>query len=178
MTARPAPWQQWVSLRRLPLQLCLLALCITLVTLGLRVAIDQRPAADAIEAMARGQFDSAAQHYRMEANAGNPDATNRLGNLYLLGLGVDQSVSRAAALYFEAASDAHAGAQLNLGHLYRAGSGVARDPYRAFSWYQFADITGSPWAENYMNHVAAEATLMPVRIEKWFDLDELVAEGL
>ena len=132
--------------------------------------------------MANGDFEQAALFYKKAASAGNKVASNSLGNLYYLGLGVELDYVKASELYFEAASAGIADAQMNLAHLFKQGLGVAPDRMRAFAWYSMADRFGNPAAEYYLRQISQEWTLSPLQINtamnKWSKLPALVAEGL
>lgn len=144
--------------------------------------LDQRPAADYLEAMANGQYRRASEFISSEAADNNPRALNALANQYYLGLGVEQDYAHAASLYHAAASQGYAPAELNLGHLYKQGLGVDKSVERAFAWYVHSDIADNPWAEYYMSQISVELTLTPLQMatirEKWRKLDRLAAEPL
>lgn len=137
---------------------------------------------NAAAAMATGHYHVAAKYYQQAVNEGDQRASNSLGNLYYLGLGIERDYQRASQLYFEAARAGIADAQLNLGHMFKLGLGVKSDPMRAFAWYNMADIHGSPAAELYMTQISQEWTLSPLQIStaltKWSKLKMLVDEGL
>ena len=159
-----------------------LPLAVAAVLSALLYWLGNRSGDSAAEAMAAGKYRLAGERFEAEAHRGDPAAQNSLGNLYYLGLGVNQDFERAAELYFAAARQGQAAAQLNLGNLYKQGLGVGSDPMRAFAWYKMADMHGNPMAEYYLTQLAIEFTLSPLQIEavarKWPRLDLLVAEGL
>jgi len=132
--------------------------------------------------MANGQYSTAAELYRKAAHDGDRRASNSLGNLYYLGLGVTADYQQASKHYYEAAVAGVADAQMNIGHLYKQGLGVEHDPMRAFAWYHMADVHGNVAAEFYMKQITEEWTLSPLQIstalEKWSTLPALSAEGL
>lgn len=132
--------------------------------------------------MASGDFERAAMFYQRASGKGDKMASNSLGNLYYLGLGVERNYQQASELYFAAASVGIAEAQMNLGHLFKQGLGVDHDPMRAFAWYNMANIHGNPAAEYYLRQITQEWTLSPLQINtamtKWAKLSSLVAEGL
>ena len=137
---------------------------------------------NATAAMAAGRYGLAANYYSEAARQGDRRASNSLGNLYYLGLGIDRDYQRASQLYFEAARAGIPEAQLNLGHMFKLGLGVNSDPMRAFAWYNMADIHGSPAAELYLKQITQEWTLSPLQIStaltKWAKLQSLIDEGL
>lgn len=154
-----------------------IAICI-----GLYVYFGPSRPHTAVAAMATGRYDIAAEYYAQAVSEGDRRASNSLGNLYYLGLGIERDYQRASQLYLEAAGAGIADAQLNLGHLFKLGLGVESDPMRAFAWYNMADIHGSPAAELYMSQISREWTLSPLQIStalsKWSKLEFLVDEGL
>lgn len=136
----------------------------------------------AYDAMAAGKYEKAANFYAEAVATGDQRASNSLGNLYYLGLGIERDYSKASQLYFSAARAGIAEAQLNLGHMFKLGLGLEPDPMRAFAWYNMADIHGSPAAELYMKQISQEWTLSPLQINtaltKWSKLSHLIDEGL
>lgn len=157
---------------------------VSAVLIGSTVAIflTLRSASTATDAMAKGRYDLARDFYATTAEDGNPDALNALGNLHYLGLGGQTDYRQAAQLYFNAAAQGHAGAQLNLAHLFKQGFGVNTDLMRAYAWYRMSDISGSPWAEYYITQTALEYTLSPMQMatanEQYPRLRMLVDAGL
>ncbi len=141
-----------------------------------------KPARTAEQALAAGDYKTANTLFTTDAETGNTDALNALGNLSYLGLGVPQDFLTAAHWYFAAARNGHAAAQLNLGNLYKQGLGVPFDAMRAFAWYTMSDQHGNATAEIYLRQIAVEYTLSPLQInlasKKWRQLTSLVAEGL
>lgn len=137
---------------------------------------------NATSAMATGEYKIAADYYAEAITEGDQRASNSLGNLYYLGLGIERNYPQATQLYFNAAKAGVAEAQLNLGHMFKLGLGVESDPMRAFAWYNMADIHGSPAAELYMKQISQEWTLSPLQIStalsKWSKLSHLIDEGI
>jgi TPR repeat protein len=78
------------------------------------------------------------------------EALYNQGIAYRVGIGVNQDVHRAAALFLKAAKRSHAGAQYELGHMYKQGLGVTKDINKAIKWL-------SKSANN--NHVRAQYSL-------------------
>jgi len=156
----------------------------TLATLLLvMVRPDLLPASgDARDAMARGRYAEAVEHYAREAATDDPRALTALGNLHYLGMGTVQDPAMAARLYHRAAGMGHTPAQINLGNLYSQGLGVPLNALRAFGWYNMASIHGSPAAEYYLYQISVEYTISPLQqssaAERWRSLDLLMAEAL
>ncbi len=72
------------------------------------------------------------------AEEGDPDAQNKIGEIYERGVGSEPDYTLAAAWYRKAAEQGHKRAQINLGFLYEKGLGVERDPEAALAWYRKA----------------------------------------
>lgn len=73
-----------------------------------------------------------------QANQGDTEAQNRLGELYAKGRGVPQDYTQARTWYEKAASQGHPLAQNNLAELYFAGLGGPQDYVRAYMWVSLA----------------------------------------
>lgn len=78
------------------------------------------------------------QTLQTQANQGDTEAQNRLGELYAKGRGVQQDYAQAREWYGKAASQGHPLAQNNLAELYFAGLGVSQDYVRAYMWVDLA----------------------------------------
>lgn len=137
-------------------------------------------ASNAREAMGFGQYSRAFEFYLVDAENGDGNAQNSVGNLYYLGLGIERDFDAANLWYRKAASGGHAAAQLNLGHMYKQGLGVVQDPVRAFGWYHMSNIYGNPTAEYHLTQISREYTLSPLMIEsaieRWTKLSEILNE--
>lgn len=179
--AVPRSYAAWPDRRGLAMAGSLLGIALIICLLA-AAHYHFRPAANAVSAMASGNYRAAVKLYTEAAANGDRRASNSLGNLYYLGLGVELDYTMAAKHYLESASAGVADAQLNIANLFKLGLGVTHDPMRAFAWYNMADIHGNPAAEFYMKQISQEWTLSPLQIstalEKWSRLPALVAEGL
>ncbi len=78
------------------------------------------------------------QTLQTQANQGNAEAQNGLGELYAKGKGMVQDYAQARAWYEKAAAQGHPHAQNNLAELYFAGLGVPQDYVRAYMWVDLA----------------------------------------
>jgi TPR repeat protein len=78
------------------------------------------------------------QTLQTQANQGDTEAQNRLGELYAKGRGVTQDYAQARAWYEKAAEKGHPLAQNNLAELYFAGLGGPPDYVRAYMWVNLA----------------------------------------
>jgi uncharacterized protein len=73
-----------------------------------------------------------------QADQGNAEAQNDLGELYAKGKEMPQDYAQARAWYEKAAAQGHPHAQNNLAELYFAGLGVPPDYVRAYMWVNLA----------------------------------------
>lgn len=101
-------------------------------------------------ALANGYYRTAEKLALREAEAGDLNAQNALGNLYYLGLGVERDYSRAAHWYLKAALAGNTNSQINISHLYRLGQGVPRDKLRALGWLSVARRGKNERAEGHI----------------------------
>lgn len=84
---------------------------------------------------------------RERANAGDAQAQNLLGNMYVVGKNLPQDYATARQWYEKAADQGNAAAQYNLGALYHNGQGVSRDYATARGWYEKAAAQGFSQAQ-------------------------------
>lgn len=101
---------------------------------------------DGAAAYSLQNYAKAVTEWRPLAEAGNPQAQFRLGDLYESGRGVARDPALAAQWYERAARSGQARAALRLGDLYRQGHGVAGDAATAVRWYARAAEAGEPSA--------------------------------
>jgi TPR repeat protein len=80
-------------------------------------------------------------------NAGDANAQNYLGEMYLNGTGVAQDYGQAAHWFQLAAAQGNIGGQVNLGQMYMNGTGVAQDYGQAAHWFQAAAAQGNAVAQ-------------------------------
>ena len=78
---------------------------------------------------------TALQLWSGPAKDGDPEAQNRLGQIYELGIGTEPDYNEAAKFYRRAADAGSRAAALNLASLYDRGLGVAKDPAKAKQYY-------------------------------------------
>ena len=82
--------------------------------------------------------DYALQAWVAQAEAGEAEAMNNVGEIYEQGVRGVPDHAQAAAWYRKAAEAGSRRAQTNLGALYEQGLGVAADPSQALAWYRRA----------------------------------------
>jgi len=76
------------------------------------------------------------------AEAGDPEAQNRLGFMYDTGEGVPEDDSQALGWYMKAAEQGLDRAQYNVGGMYYKGEGTRQDKVEAALWFQQAAEQG------------------------------------
>lgn len=102
----------------------------------------------------RANYKTALLAWLDEANKGNKEAQNYVGEIYEKGLGLAPDYQTAALWYQRAAAQGYARAQINLGNLYEKGLGVAQDPVKALNLYRAASGVKDDTLE-YASSIAA-----------------------
>ena len=74
--------------------------------------------------------------FQKAAEAGNANAMNELGSVYVNGQGVERNIERGVGWYEKAAQSGSTAAMENLGSLYENGYGVEQDYEKAEEWYR------------------------------------------
>ncbi|USI99729.1 sel1 repeat family protein [Xanthomonas prunicola] len=88
--------------------------------------------------------------YEVAANAGHPEAMNRLGRCHELGFGTDTNEVLAALWYRRAAEHGLDWGMYNLAHLYASGRGMAQDHVQALALYRRAAERGHAKSMNFL----------------------------
>ena len=86
----------------------------------------------------RANYQTALKVWMGQAEAGDADAQNYVGEIYLKGLGTDPDYTKAAEWFEKAAAQGSRRARINLGYLYEQGLGVTKDISRALNLYREA----------------------------------------
>ena len=86
----------------------------------------------------RANYSTALGVWVAQANTGDLQAQNYVGEIHEKGLGVAPNYEEAARWYRAAADKGHARAQSNLGFLFEKGLGVKKDLAEAQKWYRKA----------------------------------------
>lgn len=81
------------------------------------------------------------------AEQGDPDAQNRVGEMYHFAEGVAQNFQEAMKWYLRASENCHPVAPNHIGRLYLNGEGVKKDPNQAAKWYLIAAERGDPFGQ-------------------------------
>lgn len=86
----------------------------------------------------RADYRTALKVWLPQAEAGDPEAQNYVGQIYEKGLGLKEDYQTAAYWYEKSAEQGFSEAQINLGYLYEKGLGVAQDSAKALNLYRRA----------------------------------------
>jgi len=91
----------------------------------------------------RADYQTALKVWLGQAEAGDADAQNYVGEIYLKGLGTAPDYAKAAQWFEKAAGQGSRRARINLGYMFEQGLGVSQDTARALNLYRDASgITG------------------------------------
>ncbi|WP_295543442.1 trypsin-like peptidase domain-containing protein [uncultured Thiohalocapsa sp.] len=138
---------------------------------GNHVTAEQSPLDLGIAALKRGDHETAAQMFRIEAEAGSAYGQYNLGVMYDNGFGVPQSDAEAVRWYRMAAEQGDATAQLKLGVMYDGGFGVPQDYAEAARWYRMAAEQGDAKAQFNLGVMYADGEGVPrndAEAVRWF----------
>ena len=86
----------------------------------------------------RANYRTALKVWEGQAESGDADAQNYVGEIYLKGLGTEPDYARAAQWFGKAAAQGSRRARINLGYMYEQGLGVPQDVARALNLYREA----------------------------------------
>ncbi len=84
------------------------------------------------------------------AESGNAAAQFRLGQSYMLGIGIDKDINKAIIWISKAAQMHNHNALCHLGYYYENGMGVQKDEFQAYSFYKKAALKGHPDAASFL----------------------------
>ncbi|MET0123248.1 MAG: tetratricopeptide repeat protein, partial [Candidatus Thiodiazotropha sp. 6PLUC9] len=86
----------------------------------------------------RADYRTSLRVWLPQAQEGDAEAQNYVGEIYEKGLGIEPDYKTAAAWYQKAAAQGNSRARINLGFLYEKGYGVDKDLAQALNWYRKA----------------------------------------
>lgn len=101
--------------------------------------------------------DEAANWFRLAAEQGDLVAQDKIGGMYLYGIGVQINHQEALKWYRLAAEQGHAWSQRSIATMYEHGRGVPQNFFRAYIWYSLADATQPRGSESPLVSGAAIA---------------------
>ncbi len=120
---------------------------------------------DARDNLVNGNYRTAFYQYLERAEANDHEAQNVVGNLYFLGLGINENRAQAARWYLRSALGGFVPAQVNLGNVYYYGSGIKRNPIKAIGWFYIAKKMGSERAEKHIRYMILANDVLPSMIQ-------------
>lgn len=97
---------------------------------------------EALDAYYTGDYQTAIEIWKPQAEAGDAEAQFYLGAMIGAGQGVDKDLTESARWFEKAAKQGNVEAQYNLGVAYKDGQGVAQDNARAVKWWREAAEAG------------------------------------
>jgi Caspase domain/Sel1 repeat len=86
----------------------------------------------------RANYQTALKVWLGQADAGDVDAQNYVGEIYLKGLGTEPDYAKAAEWFEKSSAQGSRRARINLGYLYEQGLGVPKDIAKALNLYREA----------------------------------------
>lgn len=86
----------------------------------------------------RANYQTALKVWLGQADLGDADAQNYVGEIYLKGLGTEPDYAKAKDWFEKSAAQGNKRARINLGYLYEQGLGVAQDMAKALNLYREA----------------------------------------
>lgn len=86
----------------------------------------------------RANYQTALKVWMGQAEAGDAEAQNYVGEIYMKGLGTEPDYAKAATWFEKAAAQNDRRARINLGYLYEQGLGVQQDMSKALNLYREA----------------------------------------
>lgn len=86
----------------------------------------------------RANYQTALKVWMGQAETGDAEAQNYVGEIYMKGLGTEPDYAKAASWFEKAAAQNNRRARINLGYLYEQGLGVQKDMARALNLYREA----------------------------------------
>ncbi len=86
----------------------------------------------------RANYETALKVWMQQAEGGDAEAQNYVGEIYAKGLGTDPDYAKARSWYEKSAAQGSKRAKINLGYLYEEGLGVEKDLPKALNLYREA----------------------------------------
>jgi len=128
-----------------------------------------------VEAIGRRDYAEAFKIFKPLAEKGNVAAQVNLGNLYMKGLGVEQSYLLSLRWYQKAADQGERLAQNKVGIQYFYGLGVAKDPATAAIWFEKSAQQGDTSAQTILGSLYASGEGVTQDLAKayyWYTMAE------
>ena len=99
------------------------------------------------------EYDTAMSWFEKAMENGSTDAAERIGHLYMNGLGVEADIDKAISFYERAAASGDVSAACTLGRLYASGTKVKQDGNKALEWFQKPADLNDPAALYYIGQM-------------------------
>lgn len=119
----------------------------------------------------RANYQTALQVWMAQAEQGDAEAQNYVGEIYSKGLGTAPDYGKAASWFEKSRAQGNKRAMINLGYLYEEGLGVGRDLGRALALYR--EASGAKDALLFASTVTAQAEAAQAEISS---LQQTVAQ--
>ena len=129
-----------------------------------------------LRAEQKGDFKTLIKIVTPEAENGDPDFQNTLGDAYANGNGVPQDDAEAEKWYRLAAEQKNDCAQYNLGVLYNEGTGVPKDVVEALKWYHLAANKGDKDAKSNEKIIKKDMTKKQIDTAMRLELEWRLSE--
>lgn len=137
---------------------------------------------EALTAINRGDYETALNFLKTEAENGSALAQLKLSEAYFSGIGTDKNVVEGVRYLSSAAHQGHTGALVRLGQLYDTGDlasdGVPEDIPRANYYFQAAYERGSPQAAFLLSWSYKEGEHVGKDISKTMELLQFTIDNL
>ena len=124
----------------------------------------------------RRDIPTALAGFTKAADAGDPIAARRLGQLYLRGHVVLQNVELARQWLERAAAEGDTTAERELGEIYAQGLGVSKDPTKAYAWLDIAASHGDKFAARERDRLLP--VLSPDAISRAQNIAQITAQTI
>ena len=118
----------------------------------------------ASQAYNSGDYATAFEIWRVEAEKGDVIAQGKVGAMYAHGKGTQQNFVEAAKWYRMAAEQGYLNAQFSLGRMYFLGLGVTQSDEYAYAWWSIAATKGNEVAQVKAKEL--QKKMPPYQIEK------------
>lgn len=106
----------------------------------------------------------------IEAELGNPNAQNQLGDAYFDGIGIEQDPKQAFEWYLRAAEQGHGKAQYNVAYAYANGIGTQKNLAEAVQWYGKSADQGVALAQYVLAKILIGGQYIEQDLTKGLDL--------
>ncbi len=118
-------------------------------------------------------YTTAIREFKIAGERGNTEAQYYLGNMFVRGMGVNQSDKEAMRWFSAAADQGHPASQFNVGLMLMEGRGQRKDLEKAYYWFVLAANGNAPDIAGLAakNRDVIKARLTPQQLE---DADALV----